>query len=119
MTAIVILRSGARSAGIDPHGNVDVFDRDNDKQRPNQQGEDAQRRSAIDRTAAQFEHSLHGVKRAGPDITEDDTCCADHQRRKLGVRFWHLPTGLRVRALRAYGLLCNSASLRFRRINLY
>ena len=71
---------------VDAHGEVDVFDRRNDEQGPQDQRKRAERRGRVGMGAGVVEHGFQRVKRAGADIAEDDPERGQAHRRQARFR---------------------------------
>ncbi len=57
---------------VDAHGEIDVFDRRDHEEGPQDQRQRAERRGRVGMRAGKVEHGLERVERAGADIAEDD-----------------------------------------------
>ena len=71
---------------VDPHGEIDVFDRHDEDEGPQDQRQGAQHRRRIGMRAGVVEHGFQRIERAGADVAEHHAECGETGEREAAVR---------------------------------
>ena len=98
ITSAVSAQDAALAAVVGAHDEADVLDRDDDDQRPERDRCQAQRVGPVDRQVLVVERLAERVQRAGPDVAEHHTECAERQRAGAGLDTVAVPVPVSVRS---------------------